>query len=254
MSDREAVQRRIDELSPMGVRFVARLVDSLASPPRTQIAAPQSTWINAEDDWIEYFGLVISAHHGTTAEPLGLLSFETAFCSACEAVGWIVDRSGSATQRFIDITVRAANGPARKLSLKSTAARNLSKSSVHISKLTEAAWIQDVRSARDRRKRTQELFGEYRKAVDAIVMLRAFRSDSNSIPNRYQLIEIPSAIFASIAKAPVSAFNADGPTVDCAYGDHEVAARVSLDRSDAKITVKQVLLAACDVHAEWELT
>lgn len=111
-----------------------------------------------------------------------------------------------------------------------------------------------MRSARDRWERTQELFIEYRKAVDAIVMLRAFRSDPNTVPNRYQLIEIPSAIFASVATAPVSAFNADGPTIDCAYGNHAAAARVSLDRSDAKITVKGVQLAACDVHAEWVLT
>ena len=253
MSDREAVKRRIDKLSPMGVRFVARMVDAMAYPPQPQLAA-QPTWITAEADWIEYFGLVVSAHHGQTVEPLGLLSFETGFRSACEAVGWQFDPPGPATQRFVDLTVRASTGKSRKLSLKSTAARNLSKTSVHISKLTEAAWIQDVRSARDRRTETLKLFDDYCQAVDTIVMLRAFRSGPNVIPHRYQLLEISSAIFASLANANVSAFKADGPTIDCAYGGHDVAARVSLDRSDAKITVKQILLAACDVHAEWELT
>ena len=86
------------------------------------------------------------------------------------------------------------------------------------------------------------------------MMLRAFRSGPNAIPHRYQLLKISSAIFASLANAKVSAFKADGPTIDCAYRGHDVAARVSLDRSDAKITVKQILLAACDVHAQWELT
>ena len=254
MSDREAVKRRIDKLSPMGVRFVARMVDSMANPPQTQVVGPQPTWITAEADWIEYFGLVISAHHGHTVEPLGLLSFETGFRRACEAVGWTVDPTGSATQRFVDLTVRTTNGPSRELSLKSTAAQNLSETDVHISKLTEAAWIQDVRSARTRRQETQKLFSDYCKAVDAIVMLRAFRSGPNAIPNRYQLLEIPSAIFASLASAKVSAFEADGPTIDCKFGAHDVAARVSLDRSDAKITVKQIKLAAYTVHAEWELS
>ncbi|MCQ3808716.1 MAG: hypothetical protein OXB92_01800 [Acidimicrobiaceae bacterium] len=101
MSDREAVKRRIDELSPMGVRFVARMVDAMANPPQPQLAS-RPTWITAD--------------------------------------------------------------------------------------------------------------------------------------------------------AKVSAFKTDGPTIDCVYGGHDVAARVSLDRSDAKITVKQILLAACDVHAEWELS
>ena len=37
------------------------------------------------------------------------------------------------------------------------------------------------------------------------------------------------------------------------YGRNPAAARVALDRSDAKITVKQIQLSVCDVHAEWEL-
>ena len=69
--------------------------------------------------------------------------------------------------------------------------------------LTEAASIQDVRSARARRRHTLKLFREYRAAVDAIVMLRAFR-EPDTIPNRYQLIEIPSGLFKSLENAPES--------------------------------------------------
>lgn len=253
MSDREALKRSIDDLSPMGVRFVARMVDSLADPPRVQFPESEPTWITAEPDWIEYFGLMISAHHGITVEALGLTSFETAFRNTCGAVDWALDSPGSATQRFVDLTVEAADGPERRLSLKSTAAKRLSETTAHISKLTEAAWIQDVRSARTRKEHTLELFEEYCAAVDAIVMLRAFRVDRTTMPHRYQLIEIPTAIFASLVDAPQSAFDADGPTIDCAYGGNPAAARVSLDRSDAKITVKQIQLSVCDIHAEWEL-
>ena len=253
MSDREALQRRIDDLSPMGVRFVTRMVDSLADPPQARLPAPEPTWITVEPDWIEYFGLMISAHHGVTVEALGLSSFESAFRGACEAVGWSVDPSGSATRRFVDLTVKEADAEVRKLSLKSTAAQRLSKTSAHISKLTEAAWIQDVRSARTRREQTLELFEEYRAAVDAIIMLRAFRVDPTTMPHRYQLIEVPTSIFESLADAPLSAFDADGPTIDCAYVGNPAAARVSLDRSDAKITVKRIQISVCDVHAEWEL-
>ena len=142
-------------------------------------------------EWIEYFGLAVSAHHGTTTEPLGLTSFETVFRNACEALEWSIDTPGSATQRFVDVTLTAADGPTRRLSLKSTAAKNLRERTAHISKLTEAAWIQDVRSARARRQRTLKLFRDYRAAVDAIILLRAFR-EPRTIPNRYQLVEIPS--------------------------------------------------------------
>ena len=253
MTDSEALRRRIDDLSPMGVRFVARMVESLSDPPQAQNSAPEPTWITAEPDWIEYFGLLISAHHGLAVDALKETGFENAFRDACEAVRWGVDPPASATRRFVDVTVRTSDGQHRRLSLKSTAARRLSRSTVHISKLTEAAWIQDVRSARDRRTRTLELFEEYCATVDAIVMLRAFRHDPQSMPYCYQLIEIPNDVFTSLQSLPLSAFEADGPTLDCSFGGNPVAARVSLDRSDAKITVKQIQLSACVVHEEWEL-
>ena len=144
-------------------------------------------------------------------------------------------------------------GRSLRLSLKSTAARRLSERTIHISKLTEAAWIQDVRSARQRRTRTLELFKAYRDAVDAIVMLRAFRQP-NRIPERYQLVEIPSGIFRSLQDAPLSHFDSDGPRIYCSFGGHQRAAQVSLDRSDAKVTVSRIILDVCSVHAEWQLS
>lgn len=238
----------IEDLSPMGERFLARIIESLSSPLQAEIS---NTWLGRPPGWTEYFGLTISVHHGTTSEPLGLVGFEVAFRNACEAVGWTVDEPGSATQRFLDMTVQTNEETKRKLSLKSTAALRLSASTAHISKLTEAAWIQDVRSAKTRRDHTLDLFRQYRSAVDAIIMLRAFRPDRTSLPTKYQLLEIPAEIFTSLEDAPLDAFAADGPTIDCAYQGDPTAARISLDRSDAKITVKQIKLSACNIHAEW---
>ena len=250
-ADLEELKAQIDTLSPVAARFVARLMGSLSAPPHATVNS-QKTWITESDDWVEYFSLALSVHHGTTTEPLGLTGFEIVFCNACEAVGWEYEKPASATHRFVDLVIRRDMEPQQKLSLKSTAARRLSRTTVHISKLTEAAWIQDMRSSRERRKRTADLFRHYRGAVDAIMMLRAFRNP-NEIPDRYQLLEIPTSIFRSIQDAPLSAFAADGPTVDCSFGGHKPAARVSLDRSDAKVTVKQIALEACTVHAEWDL-
>ena len=248
MNDRDRLKVRIDGLSPIAVRFVARLVDSLADAPRPDTVIP--TWLNRHPEWIEYFGLSISAHHGTTTEPLGLTSFEIVFRNACEALKWSMDSPGSATRRFVDLTLTAAEATTRKLSLKSTAAKNLSEHTAHISKLTEAAWIQDVRSTRARRQRTLEVFREYRAAVDAILLLRAFR-EPGQVPNRYQLIEIPSDLFKSLEDVPNSAFAPDGPVIDCAYQGLASAAQVSLDRSDAKITIRRIQLSVCTIHAEW---
>ena len=83
-------------------------------------------------------------------------------------------------------------------------------------------------------------------------MLRAFR-EPDRIPNRYQLIEIPSDLFKALEDAPESGFAADGPVIDCAYRGLSSAAQVSIDRSDAKITIRRIQLAACTIHAEWRL-
>ena len=114
MSDREALKQRIDELSPMGVRFVSRMVDPLSDPPRALLRTPEPTWVTAKPDWIEYFGLMISAHHGVTGDALGVSSFETAFRGACESVGWTVDprgqpRSASWTSQSRLLTDRLAS-------------------------------------------------------------------------------------------------------------------------------------------------
>ncbi|MCY3941416.1 MAG: hypothetical protein OXG29_10110 [Gammaproteobacteria bacterium] len=246
----DELKATLDSFSPVKIEFVARVMESLANPPSANIRS-RGTWLTSEPDWIEYFGLALSVHHAATTEPLGLSSFETVFRNACEHLHWPIDPPGSRTQRFVDLVVRSRSGKRRRLSLKSTAARNLSRSALHISKLTEAAWIQDVRTARDRRARTLELFRQYREAVTQIVMLRAFRQDVGSIPHKYQLVEVPVSVFDSIQQAPLRAFERDAPVIECAVGD-QIAAAVAIDRSDAKITVRRVQLSACTVHAEWD--
>lgn len=224
-------------------------MESLANPPSASIRE-RDTWLTGSEEWIEYFGLALSVHHSATTEPLGLTAFETVFRNACEHLGWPIDRPRSRTRRFVDMTVQPSVGSERRLSLKSTAARNLSKTTLHISKLTEAAWIQDTRTARDRRNRTQELFRQYQAAVTHIVMLRAFRDAPGDVPSLYQLVEVPTSIFDSVQTAPPDVFSRDAPLIDCQVEDTTVAV-VAIDRSDAKITVRRVQLSACTVHAEW---
>lgn len=245
------LKARFDGLSPTAVRFVARIVDSLANPPKAKVTSPE-TWLTSSPEWIEYFGLALSVHHGTTTEPLAQKGFEVVFRNACEAVDWQVEAAASETQRFLDAVITLPGTLHRKLSLKSTAAKRLSRTTAHISKLTEAAWIQDVRGARERRRRTLALFQEYMAAVDAIVVLRGFRNGAET-PKRYELLEIPTAIFGSLQTMPLEAFSSDGPRIDCTWGGEACAAQVSLDRSDAKITVSRIMLSCCTVHAEWEM-
>lgn len=241
------IKAKLDGFSPAKIRFIANVVDSLANPPKASVRE-QGTWLTQSSEWIEYFGLALSVHHGATTEPLGLTTFETVFRNACESIGWGVAPVASATQRFVDIEVTIKPGTVKRLSLKSTAAKRLSESTAHISKLTEAAWIQDARTPRDRRVRLQHLFDDYQKAVDSIVFLRAFREDG--IPHRYQLLEIPTSLFDSVQDTPIEFFHSDAPIIPC-QSEGRTVASIAVDRSDAKITVRRVLLASCIIHAEW---
>lgn len=247
----DELKARLDSFSPAKIAFVATVVESLSNPTQAKIRS-EGTWLTAVPEWIEYFGLALSVHHAATTVPLGLTSFESVFRNACSHVEWPVSPPGSATQRFVDLSVRAGSDPSRHLSLKSTAARKLSPTTVHISKLTEAAWIQDTRTPAARRQATLELFASYRQVVTSILMLRAFRAgDGDQAPRLYQLVEIPATLFDSIQHEPLGAFQSDAPVIPCRDSGGRTVARVALDRSDAKVTVRGIRLDACTVHAEW---
>ncbi len=86
----DELKATLDSFSPVKIEFVARVMESLANPPNTNIRS-RGTWLTSEPDWIEYFGLALSVHHGATTEPLGLSSFETVlprrvFASADSAI------------------------------------------------------------------------------------------------------------------------------------------------------------------------
>lgn len=228
----DELKATLDTFSPAKVEFVARVMESLANPPSADIRA-RGTWLTGEPDWIEHFGFALSVHHGATTEPLGLSSFETVFRNACEHVQWSVDPYGSMTQRFVDLSVRPGSGRRRRLSLKSTAAKKMSKTALHISKLTEAAWIQDARTAKSQQEHTLKLFRLYKRAVGQIIMLRAFRDGIDEVPSQYQLVEIPVRIFDSIQNTPQSVIERDAPLIECHAGG-QIAAFVTIDRSDAK--------------------
>ena len=119
----DELKATLDTFSPVKIEFVAKVMESLANPPSASIRS-KGTWLTGEPDWIEYFGLALSVHHGATTEPLGLSSFETVFRNACEHLRWSIDPPGSQTQRFVDMVVRPESGNLRRLSLNLDCAKS----------------------------------------------------------------------------------------------------------------------------------
>jgi hypothetical protein len=96
----DELKAELDKFSQAKIEFVAIVVKSLSNPPRTDIRQ-QGTWLTGSPEWMEYFSLALSVHHGATTEPLGLTAFETVFRNACRAAKWTLDSPGSATHNAL---------------------------------------------------------------------------------------------------------------------------------------------------------
>ncbi len=229
----------VGELTVAERRRVLELLEAL----RTDVVSdvnPASEIVTPE--FAEEFQSRLLSQHVFLGNPLFQESFDAAFVASAEVAGHRVAEAPSG-QRFWDVTV---NG--RPISLKSTKARSLRADKLHVSKLTEAAWIQDCRTARTRRKRTRALFTEYSSEVSGILQMRYF-----SRTETYELVEVPVELFAPIEGLPVDAFSADGPSINIPIGQNPPDFTLKLDRSDSKITIANIAKSKCILHASWTI-
>ncbi len=201
---------------------------------------PEQSYLSSA--FAQEFRTALLVYHYFLKAPLGTSAFEAAFVRAARSAGWSVTpaRDGG---RFWDVDIGG-----RRISLKSTGPKVISKQLLHISKLCEAAWIQDMRGPQQREEATKRLFSEYTDSVDSIVMLRLFRKTST-----YEMVEIPTTIFRQVADVPRVQFSADGPTIRVPVDAPVPDFRVKLDRSDAKITIAGIRLDVCRVLGTWQL-
>jgi len=194
------------------------------------------------DSFESEFRSKLLTHHCFMGSPLFQESFDSAFIAACSHAGHKVQEAPEG-QRFWDVMIDG-----RRISLKSSKAKNLSESTLHISKLTEAAWIQDCRTAKKRQAHTRRLFKEYCDEVDAIIQLRYFQA-----LHRYELVEVPVKLFSRVHDVAIKHFNADGPTINIPIGKIPPDFTLKLDRSDAKITIAKINKQLCLAHGIWQL-
>ncbi len=220
-------------------RRLKEFLKALRTPCQVRMSS-DSVWNS--DDFENEFRSKLLTHHCFIGSPLFQESFDSAFTAACQNAGHAVEPAPSG-QRFWDVLIDG-----RRISLKSSKSQSLKQATLHISKLTEAAWIQDCRTAVRRRDLTHRLFREYCDEVDAIVQLRYFRS-----PRLYELVEIPVSLFRQVLDLDSRHFRADGPTINIPIGKDPPDFTLKLDRSDAKITLANISKALCFVHGTWQL-
>ena len=242
-------QRYLDELlaamrGPCKAKFL-RLSPVSDTDAETRIPSKAELTAGSplvSDTFEREFRTTLLIHHYFLRTPLATNSFEAAFVRAARTAGHRIRRAPDG-QRFWDVEMDG-----RRISLKSTAAANLRVGSLHISKLCEAAWIQDARGATQREHDTKRLFKEYTDAVDAIVQLRLFKKKTF-----YEMVEIPTVLLAQVADVPRTEFAPDGPSIGIPIGQVPPDFTLKLDRSDAKITLANINKGVCSVLATWQL-
>lgn len=193
-------------------------------------------------EFVDEFQSRLLSQHVFLGNPLFQQSFETAFITSARTAGFEVEPAPEG-QRFWDIRV---NG--RRISLKSSKAKSMRADKLHISKLTEAAWIQDCRNAAHRRRMTIDLFSSYCDEVDEIIQLRYFEQVAT-----YEMVGIEVPLFEPILDLAASHFSAGGPTINIPIGQIPPDFTLKLDRSDAKITIGNIRKDKCRVHGKWRL-
>jgi hypothetical protein len=244
---RAALQKKISRLSDGEVGVVEDFVDAMLTPVHSE-PLPQ-TWLTTST-WTDAFLARLRGHHALSIAPLSTTQFEASFNEACSAAGWTVNAADSATQRFFDTTITVPEHHSLHLSLKASSAKDMRAGNIHISKLTEAAWIQDVRRQSDRRDNLVKLFREYQRSTSAIIMLRGFR-EREGYSVLYELLEIPTTIFEPISQLTVE--QAQASTIKIPPVPEQARYSIRVDRSDAKITITGIKLEVCTIHGRWGL-
>ena len=220
-------------------RYLNELLAAMRGP--CEAAFPTVSLI-VTPDFAREFQATLLTHHYFLKAPLATSSFDAAFVRAARAAGHNVTPAPDG-QRFWDIKLDG-----RRISLKSTAAANLKSGFLHISKLCEAAWIQDMRNASAREHETKRLFADYASVVDSIIQLRLFKTQAF-----YELVEIPVELLKQVADVPRAEFAPDGPTIGIPVGHDPPDFTLKLDRSDAKITLANINKQVCSVLGTWQL-
>lgn len=241
------VTEKLEYLGLAELEVVSQFIDAINADVSFE-PGHEASWLT--QGWLDAFTARLRAHHALSLDPLSTTQFEAAFNSACMAEAWPTSPAVSATHRFFDTTVVGPDAVERRISLKASSAKGMKRDSIHISKLTEAAWIQDERTQAGRRTHLLDLFEEYRDSTTSIVVLRAF-ADPNRSDVLYELVEIPTSLFEAVDDLTVA--EAQAATIPVPSGQTPPDFKIRIDRSDSKITLTNIRLALCEVHGRWRL-
>ncbi|MEP0144520.1 MAG: hypothetical protein ABJP02_10445 [Parasphingorhabdus sp.] len=205
----------------------------------------------AQDDW-EYFAVRLAAHHAFSTTVMKKENFEHILEEVFTRKKIVTKRADSMTHRGADLTVGGIT-----LSLKTEAAKGLKHGYITISKLMEAAWIKQMENVSDIpgfiASKVMPHFDNY----DRIYIMRSYVDGERSAHVRYDLREIPKDLLLRIGDLQGSDFKKPTKTKTTSANvsvNGRRAFTFSLDGSDDKLTIRNLDIDFCPLHAWWSLS
>lgn len=239
-ADHLAIQLR--KLTPSQVGWVQGVIDQFQLGCRYH-RNPDSDLIS--DEVLNRLGDALRIHHAFSRQALSKDRFEFALERAFKLAGIEADLVASRTNRGHDITVQDI-----PVSLKTEAAANIRRDSIHISKWMELGrgeWRLDL---------LLQTFLDHMRGYDRIFTMRRLQPG----PERYEyeFVEIPKALMLEAAGAHLVIQEASKQNPKPGYGyvyDDAGTAKYALyfdGGTERKLQIKGLRKSLCVVHASWE--
>lgn len=239
-------------LGPVQVALLADMARALTGDVEEEIS-PDSDLLS--EGFAGNFSNRLRIYHATNAEKFNKKAFEYAFVAAARYVGGRAIILPNAVAPDADVEVDR-----HRYSLKTEAARNLSRTAIHVSKFSEARWIRDCRSPEDFAREATRRIPEHLRRYERIFTLRAFDVLAEPLGwdlpvVRYELWEVPRDLLMRVEDlrpedfAPRSA--AGSSRADVMMEDGTRAFRLTLDGSVEKVTLAGIRTDLCRFHGAW---
>lgn len=241
------VVETLQKLSPVQVEVLRAIIKRFA----TEQAGEHVLKDFLSTESFDFFSMRLAAHHAYSSHQLKKENFEHILEQAFRRAGAKVVRANSMTVRGADLTVDGVT-----LSLKTEAAQGLKSGFIKISKLMEAAWIKQVTKLDDIPGFIAQMVMPHFANYDRIFILRSYADTKRKDSIRYDLHEIPKPLLMGIGDlkaADFSELTKTRTTSASVISAGKQAFKFRLDGSDDKLTITNLDVTLCPLHAWWSL-
>lgn len=229
---------RLMLLNGMALALQAKF--DIALNPNSDFATPE---------FCEYFASRLLIHHAVVEEKLNKKSFEYVFRDALRHTGRAANITTSNVHPGADLIVDGT-----KVSLKTEASKNIRDTKITISKFMEARWIRD-QDAQSLAQLSSNRLREHLAGYDRIMMLRAFDIARNQV--KYDLVEIPHNLLSLATQLKPNDITLNqgrsGGGSALVLQNTQNAFTLKFDGSVEKITIANLPVEFCTIHATWSI-